>query len=1000
MVDRVQIDARIIGLENELREARADFQQRTTIIDQQLAMLRVELEKSSEDDATEMIPLSQESTVMEESDLGADVISGVTSSQSHKPPSNNPWIGKTETAHKPSQLLAWLKSRFITVMIGPLASLTGYGLSLYRHYKELDKLPVFFMTLFGIFAMVIGAGYLLQYSLAYLSPLTRVGLSYVVSIGVVALGVWLHRHRTGFEEYASSLAGLGVILLYLSTFFAAASYQILPAQIAVAALLVITMGAYLLAMHLQARVVAIIALVGGALAPFTLGTESGSAVGYLSYLLLLVVAALYTSRRIQWKIFSTFSILFGAALFEFVAFQAGWLVRLLDYQKLTVGPESYPAILLVYLFCALFFFQSLFDGLQLRQYYRKSELGLIGGGVALLLGNLYAVSPPDLTAWLYSGTALIFMLPLLYPGEGRTKQLPILVGISASLLGFAIAFTFSPAYEGFVWGFEALLLIYLGLHTHQIVIRYEGYLVMAVALYHSASEALLLDFSAGGVLSASFANIGVLFLVTLSMEQMVRFYVDRLSDWETMWLPRLHNTVSVTGLMVWLGAVYLLIPQFWLGLSGISMIFLLWRGERLNLLFTQIVGLFCYGLVLAEAGISVAAVESLSFTEQTLAGKAAYIESFYLLWALLSLVKRFNPASLLMGLADKTRILAYLLMPVLIMPPLPTVMRRAPELFSYALLVSLIVCLILAAWQHRKVLRQEAWVIGFMTLVVALSLGFIAATSGGGSRSLDGLMMMSLSIVIMFGIVVWATYWVRAGKQLDPVFFPYLIWLPLFLAGVIFNTTLMVFTGLVVALSMTGLYCLGVATLARWYLPAESTLKYYVQGAMWLAILSIVILLGDAWRATVASLGMVFVLVAALYLTHFSNHPQIELIFRVRKKSRTWTWLTLLTMGSYLSIAEWMTGIIDGPVSTILLATHAIALLLYGIKNQGVIVTKIATILFAITAGKLLFYDMSGFSMLEKVIAFMVVGGVMLVGAYQYQRLSGRVIATKPAVNG
>ena len=83
---------------------------------------------------------------------------------------------------------------------GPLAILTqlaGQGLDAYRHYQEQGKAPVFLMTTAGIIALVLGFGYLLQYSFAYLlGEIAKLVLGFTIALSVTVYGGYLARNNS------------------------------------------------------------------------------------------------------------------------------------------------------------------------------------------------------------------------------------------------------------------------------------------------------------------------------------------------------------------------------------------------------------------------------------------------------------------------------------------------------------------------------------------------------------------------------------------------------------------------------------------------------------------------------------------------------------------------------------------------------------------------------------------------------------------------------------
>ena len=80
--------------------------------------------------------------------------------------------------------------------------------------------------------------------------------------GVLLLVVgWRVRHRNAI--YGLSLQGGGIAVLYLTTYVAHAVYDLLPASAAAVSVIVITVGAGVLAVALDSRSLAVLGIIGG-----------------------------------------------------------------------------------------------------------------------------------------------------------------------------------------------------------------------------------------------------------------------------------------------------------------------------------------------------------------------------------------------------------------------------------------------------------------------------------------------------------------------------------------------------------------------------------------------------------------------------------------------------------------------------------------------------------------------------------------------------------------
>lgn len=152
----------------------------------------------------------------------------------------------------------------------------------------------------GAVVLFFGVAFLLKYSAERnLVPIELRLLG--VSLGAVALLLFGWRLRLKRPGYALILQGAAIGILYLAIFAALKLYQLLPAGLALPLLIVLAIASSTLAIAQNARVLAVLGIVGGFLAPVLTSTGGGSHVLLFSYYALLNVGILYTARHRSWR---------------------------------------------------------------------------------------------------------------------------------------------------------------------------------------------------------------------------------------------------------------------------------------------------------------------------------------------------------------------------------------------------------------------------------------------------------------------------------------------------------------------------------------------------------------------------------------------------------------------------------------------------------------------------------------------------------------------------
>ncbi len=119
----------------------------------------------------------------------------------------------------------------------------------------------------GGFALFLGVAFFVKYSFEHnlISPFLRVMIGYGIGLGLVAGAWWMPRAR--HVVTVQSLTATGIVVLYADTFAAQAHYGFLGLFSAFAIMSAITVLAFVLAVRLEAQVVAVLGWLGGFLTP-------------------------------------------------------------------------------------------------------------------------------------------------------------------------------------------------------------------------------------------------------------------------------------------------------------------------------------------------------------------------------------------------------------------------------------------------------------------------------------------------------------------------------------------------------------------------------------------------------------------------------------------------------------------------------------------------------------------------------------------------------------
>ena len=384
----------------------------------------------------------------------------------------------------------------------------------------------------GILLLFLGLSFLLRYTVEHsLFPLElRLVAAALFAVVLLAIG-WRLRHRQ--RVYALILQGGATGVLYLTVFGAFRLWQMLPMTLAFALLVVICAASVGLAVLQKALSLAMLASLGGYLAPLLLSTGGGSFVALFSFYLLLSIGILAISIWQHWRELNLLGLLF--------TFGVGGLWGLNDYQ-----PEDYWI-------CQLFLIANtlIFGVLSVALSLRAQEKGKqIVDGVLLFappligFGMQYGMTQhwdygPALSALGYGAfyLTLAYLALRRYPSLGRPLVMAALA-IGGGFATLAIPLALSARWTAMAWALEGLGILWLGVQQHQRRMSYSGTALLVLAL----GSALWAQ--TDGVTSLSL----LLIFAILSLCWLAAAWL-----WRTLFLP-VSWALLAGGLLFWLVA--------------------------------------------------------------------------------------------------------------------------------------------------------------------------------------------------------------------------------------------------------------------------------------------------------------------------------------------------------------------------------------------------------------------------------------------------------------
>jgi uncharacterized membrane protein len=332
----------------------------------------------------------------------------------------------------------------------------------------------------GIIALTFGVAFALKYAFdnEWVGPGARVLLGALS--GLALLGVGERLRKRSMRPYAYVLSGGGVLILYLSIYAAYNFYQLLGQSPAFLLMTLVTAGAVLLSVRLDALPVAVLGLVGGFLTPLLISTGQDNQVALFTYISLLDAGVLAVAYFRRWRSLDFLS--FAGT----VVLTLGWADKFYNSNKL------WTTLLFVTLFFILYSLLAVFHNVLPRRRSRWFDVALLASNATAYFGFSYIMfleagydhATPASLALLVSA----FFTGLFYAAWRRCREDLLLahayMGAAVTFFTVAVAIQLELQWVTVGWAIEGLMLTWAGLRSGERASRRAAFAVFGVAVLH------------------------------------------------------------------------------------------------------------------------------------------------------------------------------------------------------------------------------------------------------------------------------------------------------------------------------------------------------------------------------------------------------------------------------------------------------------------------------------------------------------------------------------
>lgn len=875
------------------------------------------------------------------------------------------------------------------VLFIPFEHFKDLAVQTYTHYKEQNKLPVFLMSLGGIAALLLGFGYLLQYTSTYFLEIFKIAFTVFSVAFLIFWGIKLPQKNEKFKEFGSALLGLGISLNYLVIYFLSNSAVFVWGSYPVVSFALIifnTLLASWLALRYETKIVVVLSLLGGALAPYYLNVPVSGF--YLVYLWVLTLATILIAQKIKWEWAGILAFAVVSLVLESIVFQPNNFVFSLFAQNLILFGFGY-----------LFLYYTFFDGLKIKETLKAREILILAANVSLILANCFAIYENaglrQTAGYIYLANALVFIVLFLVFRQKLSRQMQALLWVLAgTFVGFAVPVAFDQRWSGLFWSVEAVALIYCGFLFRFSTVRYEGYLVLLFALGKMAlTFPVIFLFWQTQLWTEGFINALVLIALSAVLVILFRRNSENSKDWE-----KYIGYGAFESLALALAFAFFVFSMFQFRDWGyptaiLGLYFFIFMGKKYKLPLTELLGWahfawlgfgFLASFQQAENGMTL-----LSF--QPPFGKATIILTFLSVGFLQVYYQKVLP-KLIPDLPPNesptvifwTQILNSLFFLAIPIAFLPSVNFFYPNYLPLATWGSVMVAFVLYEFTQKREILIE------LHLIIVAATVFVLIT-------MDNFAIAQMTIL---GSLVWFVFIFLFRKGYSKTAFatsPYQL---------IFSYSFY-YLG----------FCIFLVVL-RWGIANADSGLSFLATALYFAVLvfwhkKIVALHNNAWLAFRFSQVLLTIIAFIFFNASFwiaMNQPDITatflvfvvlylLIYRLagsypaeNQKSRVFDlyWVHIVFALMYSNIISSFLPEMNGIV-TVLLILQAIVILF----NSAIKIYKPLTYLsigfFVLAVIKLYTQDLVNFTEVQKVIVLMVIGVLMLLSAYLFVKFKERI---------
>ncbi len=356
-----------------------------------------------------------------------------------------------------------------------------------------EKRLINILHIIGVFALAIGVGLFIKYTLPIIGPWLRIFIGLIIGIGLLYLGEILIKK---YKNYALGISSCGIVILYFSCYAGSAFYDLFPPAIAFLLMLLVTVTGVLLSLRYDSSIVSFIAVIGAFLTPYVFrgGEITPLALTILFLYLSLINGWILTVTKIkEWK------------WLNILAFS---LTAMMLLTTIRFASESgYPWVFLTFstVFFLLFFYLSeRTDPESLVLFFLNPFLYYF-----VCWFVTYKINPYISGTWALALSAFYYYQGTLSEKKNSLERALSFTSLAVFFLTIAIPVFLKAKWSTFAWALEGTVI--LSLRRKEKVLKVLPLILIGIAVF----KMLFMDYLSPGVFPFFFNSLIVIICVFL-----------------------------------------------------------------------------------------------------------------------------------------------------------------------------------------------------------------------------------------------------------------------------------------------------------------------------------------------------------------------------------------------------------------------------------------------------------------------------------------------------